>query len=274
MVAPESHPRAWSAPNLSRPAASTMALRRRQSSLRSHVLPGSCFVSGLDAIDDERIATVALVHGLRALGLRVAAMTPMVSDGVSQAGRWTSEHLDRLGREGSFDLPGPALSPYVLPPAPTPAQAAELAGLRIKGQAVVETYQILATWADVVVVEGVGGLAVRLGPSLAVHDLVRRLSLPLVLAIHPDPDSLRRAGFAKRVADSAGVRIAGWIATGMTIEASKSLPDLVAAMGAPALAELPTQATSGSAAAKHLDLTALQCALAVQASPSSKQGLA
>ena len=197
---------------------------------RRTVLPGSCFVSGLGADDGERIATAALIHGLRALGLRVAAMTPMVSDAVLQAGRWTSEHLDALGREGSFELPGPALSPYVLPSAPTPALAAELAGLHIKGQAVIETYDVLATWADVVVVEGVGGLAVRLGPSLAVHDIVRRLALPLVLAIHPDADAPERAMCAKGFASKVGVRIAGWIATDVGRSVDGALSALTTAM--------------------------------------------
>lgn len=240
-----------------------MADRQSLGLLRPGVLPGSCFVSGLGEVDDERIATAALVHAFKALGLLVAAMTPMALDGIFQAGRWTSEHLEYLGREGSFGLPGPALSPYVLPPAASPALAAQQAGLRIKGQAVVETYQVLSTWADVIVVEGVGGLGVELGPSLAVHDLVRRLSLPLILAIRPDDDALRRTANAMQLARAKGVRVAGWIATGVTEEAAQALPSLTAALGGPAMAQLPLHAASGKAASEHMDLAALQASLAL-----------
>ena len=240
-----------------------MAARPPQGMLRTGALPGSCFVSGLGAADDERVAAAALVHGLKALGLLVAAMTPMALDGVFRAGRWTSAHLEHLGREGSFGLPGPALSPYVLPPAATPALAAQQAGLHIKGQAVVETYQVLATWADVIVVEGVGGLEVPLGPSLAVHDLVRHLALPLVLAIRPDENALQRVAGAMQRAQVAGVRVAGWIATGVTDEAAQVLPPLTAALGQPAMAALPLHAASGQAAARHLDLATLRASLAL-----------
>jgi dethiobiotin synthetase len=249
-----------------------MAYRFQKGAYRNPVLPGSCFVSGLGADDGERIATLAVIRGLRALGLRVAAMTPMVLDGVSRAGHWTSERLDVLGREGSFALPGRALSPYVLPPAPTPADAAIRAGLHIKSEAVVETYQVLATWADAIVVEGVGGLAVRLGPSLAVLNVVRRLALPLVLAIHPDTEAPRRAAAALCSARKAGVRIAGWIATGMGSDRGSdrdsdvpgTLAILTAMMGGQPIAELPLHADSGQAAVRHVELSMLRGALAVE----------
>lgn len=245
-----------------------MAARPSQGMLRTGALPGSCFVSGLGASDDERIAATVLVHGLKALGLLVAAMTPMALDGVFQAGRWTSAHLEHLGREGSFGLPSPALSPYVLPPAATPALAAQQAGLHIKGQAVVETYQVLATWADVIVVEGVGGLEVPLGPSLAVHDVVRHLALPLVLAIRPDESALQRVAGGLHRARAAGVRVAGWIATGVSDESAQALPVLAAVLGQPAMAALPLHAASGQAAARHLDLAALRATLEVDSGAS------
>jgi dethiobiotin synthetase len=141
--------------------------------------------------------------------------------------------------------------------------AAELAGLHIKGQAVLETYEVLATWADVVVVEGVGGLAVRLGPSLAVHDIVRRLALPLILAIHPDAHAPERAICAKGFANRVGVRIAGWIATDVGCSVGDSISALTTVMGGSAIAELPASAVSGQAAVKHVDLARLRGALSI-----------
>lgn len=227
------------------------------------ILPGSCFVSGMGAKDDERLVTLAVVQALRRLGLRVAAMTPVAADAIRQAGGWTSPHLEHLGRAGSFGLPGPALSPYVLPAAATPVQAAQQAGLRVEAEAIVETYQVLSTWADAIVVEGVGGLCVPLGPSLAVHDVARRLSLPLVIALHADEDAPRRAQCALSLAEANGTQVVAWVATNVTREAAHVLPLLAECLGTPALGTLPGHARTADHAADCLDLQALQQALAV-----------
>jgi len=225
--------------------------------------PGSCFVSGMAPDDGEPLAVLALVHALRALGLTVTAMTPLVADATHHAGRWMSPSLDRLSRAGSFGLPAAALSPYVLPRAATPAQAVAQAGAHVEARAVAETYQVLSTWADVVVVEGVGGLDERLGPSLAVHGVAAHLDLPLVLALRPDPGAPKRAERALALAHEHRMRIAGWVATGVTPDGEGMLSLLRERLQMPLLGLLPMDARDGAQAAAHLDGRALCRALEV-----------
>ena len=73
---------------------------------------------------------------------------------------------------------GPPVSPHL---------AAELAGRPDRPDAVVASVAAAARGADVVVVEGVGGLLVPLTSDYDVRDLARALGLPLVLAARPGP---------------------------------------------------------------------------------------
>lgn len=212
-------------------------------------------------MDDEPLGALALVHALRRLGLRVVAMAPLVNDAVEQAGVWVSPRLERLRRAGSFGLPGAALSPYVLPRAPSSAGAAQDPGRRVEAQAVVETYQVLSTWADAVVVESAGGLEELLSPHLAVHEVAGRLALPLVLTLRPDADAPRRACRALALARASDVPLAGWLLTGSEPAADPVVGLLTARLGSAPLGALPADASHVAEAAAHIDLHALSRAL-------------
>lgn len=178
-------------------------------------LQGSCFVTGMTDSDGERLVTLAIAHLLRRRGWRIAVMTPVAADGVKTNGRWTSAHLTGLRQACSFGLPTSALSPYLLPVAASPAEAARAAGLCVDAEVVVDTYQVLATWADAVLVEGAGGLTVPLGPTLRVDDVAARLGLPLVLALKVDAAAVTKAGQAMALAQARQLVLAGWVATGL-----------------------------------------------------------
>lgn len=185
---------------------------------------GSCFVTGMDHSDGESLVTLAISHLLRHRGWRIAVMTPAAADGVKKNGSWTSAHLTRLRQAGSFGLPTSALSPYLLPVAASPAEAARAAGLFLDPEAVVDTYQVLATWADAVMVEGVGGLTVPLGPALRVDDVAARLGLPLVIVLRADKAAEARAGQVMALVHARQLVLAGWVATGLDEEASVVTP--------------------------------------------------
>jgi dethiobiotin synthetase len=77
-----------------------------------------------------------------------------------------------LGAQVAYRF-GPPVSPHL---------AAELAGETIEPAALVALARDAAATADVLVVEGVGGLLVPLTPGYSVRDYARELGLPLVVA--------------------------------------------------------------------------------------------
>jgi dethiobiotin synthetase len=211
--------------------------------------------------DGEQLGALAVVLALRFLGLRVAAMTPLVADAVQQCGRWSSPRLECLGRASSFGVPPDVLSPYMLPPAPSPSAAVQQAGTRVDARAVVETYEVLSTWADAVVVAGVGGLEEPLGPALHVHEVAGRLALPLVLTLRADADAPRRARRALDLASANRVHLAGWVAMGDAPGSDKVRASVAELLGTAPLGIVPVGARSGTDAVAHLDLQALHRAL-------------
>jgi dethiobiotin synthetase len=80
-----------------------------------------------------------------------------------------------LGAEVVYRF-GPPVSPHL---------AAELAGEPIEPATLVARARAAAASADVVVLEGVGGLLVPLTPGYAVRDYARELGLPLIVAARP-----------------------------------------------------------------------------------------
>jgi dethiobiotin synthetase len=77
---------------------------------------------------------------------------------------------------------------------------------------IARNYARLATLSDIVVVEGVGGLLVPLGPRLSAMTIPQRLNLPVVLVVGLRLGCLNHALLTVEAAQSHGLRLAGWIA--------------------------------------------------------------
>lgn len=219
--------------------------------------PLSCLVSGLSAADDEDAAALALVARLRShlapLGGTVAAMTPFTRDGQPRpGGQWHSPRVARLTAAASFVVPQHAACPFVLPAgAPreglgAPVVAASPAGPGLRAQPVREAFQALATWADAVVVAGIGGWltppvaagAPATGPLLA--GMCRRLHLPLLLCTRLDAGAAERA---RRAMSLAAARPVAWLAVqaapGAAAGDGPLLAQLAAIFQAPCVGRLP-----------------------------------
>ncbi len=166
----------------------------RASPLRPH----GYFVTGTDTGVGKTRVAVALIHALRAQGLRVAAMKP-VSAGSAPQG--DSDPLRAEARVESY-APGELnedvvallqaanvtadlcdVNPYAFAPAIAPHIAAQQAGVRIELEVIAAAYARLAAAADVVVVEGAGGWRVPLNERDDMADLAQRLGLPVVLVV-------------------------------------------------------------------------------------------
>ncbi len=124
--------------------------------------------------------------------------------------QWPHDHelLARVaGRQPSEVAPltfGPAVSPHL---------AAELSGTPVSGERIEESVRAAATCADVVVVEGVGGLLVPLAGSYDVRALARALGMPLVVAARPGLGTINHTLLTLESARVAGLKVAGVVLT-------------------------------------------------------------
>ena len=220
------------------------------------------FVSGTDTGIGKTCASTALLHALRARGLRASGMKPVAS-----GCRATPQGLRNDDAEALLAASDPVpdyadCNPYALAEPIAPHIAARLAGVEIDiGTARAACARIAAN-ADRVVVEGVGGWAVPFSAQSMQVDLVRALGLPVVLVVGLRLGCLNHALLSHAAIAADGCVLAGWIANRIEPAmpfAESNLHALQARIDAPLLGVIEHAHTlfDARAAARLLDVDAL-----------------
>ncbi len=166
------------------------------------------FVTGTDTGVGKTSIAVAMIHMLRAQGLRVAAMKP-VSAG-SEPGQLNADVV-ALMHASNVEAAVADVNPYAFPEAVAPHIAAQHAGVRIEVPVIVAAFGRLAAVSDVVVVEGAGGWRVPLNDSEDMADLARALDLPVVLVVGLRLGCLNHAVLTAESIAASQLKWAGWI---------------------------------------------------------------
>lgn len=171
----------------------------------------SVYVSGTDTGIGKTVASVALLRALRAAGVRASGMKPVAS-GCERVGEtWRND--DALALQADSD-PAPhygLVNPYALPDATAPELAATAAGITLELAPICDAYAQIASAADCVVVEGVGGWAAPLSATLDQSALVHALDLPVLLVVGVRLGCINHARLAARAIHADGARLLGWI---------------------------------------------------------------
>lgn len=219
------------------------------------------YVTGTDTGIGKTVASAALLHALRARGLRAVGMKPVASGCEFIDGAWRNEDALAL-QQGSDPRPAYAdVNPYALPAATAPELAAREVGVELALAPITAAYQRLAAQADIVVVEGVGGWAAPLSAQLDQCDLVRALDLPVVMVVGLRLGCINHARLTAQAIVADGMRLIGWIGN----DVDPSLPQadayfelLSPRIDVPCLGRLPYRpGVAAEKLAAALDCTAL-----------------
>jgi dethiobiotin synthetase len=194
-------------------------------------------VSGTDTGVGKTVVTAALAAAAHARGERVAVVKP-VQTGATAGEPGDLDHVRRL--TGIADLHELARYPEPLAPA-TAARRSGRPGPTV--DAIADRVRDLGD-RDLVLVEGAGGLLVRLdedGGTLA--DVARTLDAPVIVVVRAGLGTLNATALtceALRARDlaCAGVVIGSWPAR-PDLAARCNLDDLAAYAGAPVIGRLP-----------------------------------
>lgn len=220
------------------------------------------FVSGTDTGCGKTAISRALAAAARARGFAVRALKPIETgcEGPPEA-RIPADAI-AIARAAGDARALHELCPYrlALPAAPSVAAAHE--GVAIELEELCRAYRRAAAGADLVVVEGAGGLLVPAAPGLDMAALAIELELPLVLVARARLGTINHTLLSLREAQRRGLRIVGVAVSHTEPELSKAdrmnLDWLIAHLPAPFLGELPHLAQhDGSASAAGLELDAL-----------------
>jgi len=201
------------------------------------------FITGTDTGIGKTFVTAGLVRALRAAGRDASAAKPVASGYELVDGLYRNADLDTLAA-ASGHCPG-ELCVYGFTPAIAPHRAAELSGVEVRLAPMVQAVERLAARHTDLLVEGVGGFAVPLSPTLMLEDLVRALGLPVLLVVGVRLGCINHALLSAGAIRAAGLPLFGWIANRIDpemAEAQASIDAIVARIGAPLLGELARDA--------------------------------
>ena len=217
------------------------------------------FVTGTDTGIGKTVVTCALIRALADAGARVAGMKPVASGVEEIDGRRIQEDVEAIRAAVPGAPDAGAIAPFVLDRPAAPEFAAEDQDIAIDLDTIRTAYARLAGGSDLVVVEGVGGWAVPLGPGLELNHLVGALDLEVVMVVGLKLGCINHARLTARALEADGVRMIGWVSNACDPEyedAQRTIRRLERDIPAPRLGHLP-YIRAAALAAIDADATAL-----------------
>ena len=170
------------------------------------------FVTGTDTACGKTEVSLGLIQALRQRGLKVQGMKPVASGCEAGPRGLRNADAQRLRAQSSRLVPYDWVNPYAFSPPIAPHIAAREAGVEISLDLIRERADTLAAQADCLIVEGVGGWRVPLGPDLAVSDLPRALGLPVILVVGLRLGGINHALLTAESILARGCHLVGWVA--------------------------------------------------------------
>ncbi|MTW21537.1 dethiobiotin synthase [Allochromatium palmeri] len=170
------------------------------------------FITGTDTGCGKTEITLGLMAALQAGGQRVLGMKPVASGCDQHPEGLRNADAERIQAQGTFTVTYALVNPYAFAQPIAPHVAAEQAGVSIELDCIRAAHTELTQQADWVLVEGVGGWRVPLGPECFVGDIPRTLGLPVILVVGLKLGCLNHAILTAESIQSSGLELAGWIA--------------------------------------------------------------
>lgn len=213
-----------------------------------HSLAPAWFVTGTDTEVGKTFVTSALLHRLRGQRVRAVGMKP-VAAGTNENGR--NEDVEALIAASGVEAPRELVNPYLFHPAIAPHIAAVEEGRSIDIDRIVDSFDTLRSLADAVLVEGVGGFCVPLGPHSDAADLAEQLALPVILVVGMRLGCINHALLTQQAIAARGLKLAGWVANRIDptmTRVDENLAALTTRIDAPLLGVIPPDSTPELAA--------------------------
>lgn len=175
------------------------------------------FVTGTDTGAGKTAVACALARAARAAGLRVRVLKPIETGCARGAdGELVPADALALAAAAGDDAPLTRLCPYrfELPAAPEVAAAAE--GAAIELGRIAEALSLARKDAELVIVEGAGGLLVPITRELDMAGLAARFDLPLVVAARAALGTINHTLLTLEAARARELRVLGVVVSHIT----------------------------------------------------------
>lgn len=225
-----------------------------------------CFVTGTDTEVGKTRISAALLYWLAQSGWRSAGFKPVAAGTTLINGQWVNEDVHALREASSQVLTDAEVGPLQFEAACAPHIAATRQGQTIDRAVILRAAHALAARVDMLVIEGVGGFCVPLGPDWDSADLACDMNLPVLLVVGLRLGCINHALLTAEAVRVRGLNLAGWVGNSVALD-MPWVDENVATLrhrlrqqyGAPCLGLVPwlTEPSPANVAA-HLDATALR----------------
>ena len=209
------------------------------------------FVTGTDTGVGKTVIACALLHAFAAAGMKAVGMKPVAAGAEPGEHGPVNEDAEQLARASGIPAPRELANPYCLRRPIAPHIAAAEEGVVIDLAHIERCFRALTTLAEAVVVEGVGGFRVPLGPTSDTAQLARKLGLPLILVVGMRLGCLNHALLTADAIAAQRLTLAGWVANHIDPElaaADDNVATLEARLPVPLLARVGFTVAPNSAA--------------------------
>ena len=167
------------------------------------------FITGTGTGIGKTVAASAIAHLLVKEGYDVGVMKPVQTGAKKKDGVLFSPDLDIMRKMSGANDPDWIAMPYAFRHALSPYHAAKKAKLPIDISTIASMFEKLQSSRDFVIVEGAGGLMVPLTQSELWPDLVRLLSIPIVIVTTPELGMIHDTLATALAAENYGLECAG-----------------------------------------------------------------
>jgi dethiobiotin synthetase len=176
------------------------------------------FVTGTDTGVGKTWVSQALIRAFAHTGQRVVGMKPVASGCSRTPQGLRSADAEALIAAGNVAVDYRDVNPYAFEVATAPHLAANSVGTQIQIEVIRDHYQRLATGADTLIVEGIGGWQVPISTTATMADVVQALSLPVILVVGLRLGAINHALLTQDAISARGCRLVGWVANALQTE--------------------------------------------------------
>ncbi len=176
----------------------------------------SVFITGTDTSVGKTYVAVKLIQQYIAQGYKVIGMKPVAAGCEMIDGIWQNEDVAKLMAASNVQAPREWVNPYCFDEPIAPHIAATRHGVQIDIAKIQQAYENLQGLADIVVVEGAGGLLVPVDDERTIADVALALHLPVILVVSVKLGCLNHAVLTVEALKARQIRLSGWVANVIT----------------------------------------------------------
>ncbi len=199
------------------------------------------FITGTDTEIGKTWCTLALIQHFKNQGLRVAGMKPIATGCQLQQGELRNSDAEAILAVSGLKVPYDWVNPYAFEPPIAPHVAAMQAGKIIELKHIINKYQQLSDYADIIIIEGIGGWRVPINMNQTLKDIVLALNAPVILVVGLRLGCINHALLSAETIGNDGCSLVGWIANPLDaqFETLACVDTLSNWLTTPFLAQLP-----------------------------------